>query len=136
MFEAGKDKVPSKSKVTALNDCGMKAIDYYGQIEKALLESKDVEKNSQYYQSVVNAKFNQAKAFSRLYSHDNKERVEYLKKALSAYTGIRDYVKQLRKDEKFKNGFEKEEKMSQEMIEMLPAKIDRVNYGLMNGVME
>jgi hypothetical protein len=26
--------------------------------------------------------------------------------------------------------------MSIEMVSMLPAKIDRVNYGLMNGIME
>lgn len=91
--------MPSQNKVKAMNDCGMQAIGYYCEIERTLNESTDVNKDQAYYQSVINSKFNQAKAYSRLYSHDNKERVEFLKKALQSYTALRDYISALKKKE-------------------------------------
>lgn len=136
LFEASREKVPSQNKIKAMNECGYQAIGFYKDIERTLTESTDVEKNVEYYQSLINSKFNQAKAFSRLYSNDNKERVDFLVKALHSYTELRDFITNLKKQERFANEFKKEEEMSIEMVAMLPSKIDRVNYGLMNGIME
>jgi hypothetical protein len=108
LFESSREKVPSLNKVKAMNDCGFQSISFYCDIERTLMESTDIDKNVEYYQSMINSKFNQAKAYSRLYSHDNKERVEFLKKALQSYTALRDYITSLKKQEKFQNEFQKE----------------------------
>lgn len=76
-------------------------------IEKTLLELKDVEKNEAYYQSIVNAKFNIAKTYSKLMKLEGKERVDFLKKSLNHYKDLQNFIKWIRDTTKFKESFKK-----------------------------
>lgn len=113
-----------------MNEAGFKAIQYYTMIEKSLLDLKDVQKNEAYYQSIVNAKFNIAKTYSKLMKAEGKERVDFLKKAMSGYKDLQNFINIIRTTTPFKNSFKKEETLTFQMVEMLPSKIDRVNSGL------
>lgn len=125
-----KGKLPSEKKLKEMNDSGFKAIEYYQMIEKTLLDLKDVEKGETYYQSIVNAKFNIAKTYSKLMTVEGKDRVQYLKKSLAQYKDLEKFIKWIRDTTEFKHHFSKEENLTFEMVEMLPAKIDRVNNGV------
>lgn len=61
-------------------------------------------------------------------SSDRKRRVEYLKEALHLYQDILNYVEKAL-PAAVRSAFEKEVELTREMIGMMPAKIDRVNYG-------
>lgn len=64
-------------------------------------------------------------------SSDRKKRVEYLKDSLRLYQDILTYIeKGVPAD--VRAAFEKEVELTREMIAMMPAKIDRVNFGPMN----
>ena len=75
-----------------MNNYGEKAIKYYGEIAKLLIDDKDIDKNSDYYQSIVNAKFNIAKAYSKLSREEKGDRINTLKKSLDMYQWIADYI--------------------------------------------
>lgn len=58
-----------------------------------MLEDKDTERNAAYYNSIITAKFNIAKAYSKMYVEGRKNRVESLVNSLNAYKWIEDYIK-------------------------------------------
>lgn len=60
-----------------------------------------------------------------MYSNDIKERVQFLRQSLYKYKEVSDYI---RKTAQPKDEFEEELKLTNEMIAMLPNKIDRINY--------
>ncbi len=59
--------MPKQNKIDTMNTYGLKVIDYYTQIFQVLIDDKETEKNSNYYQSVISSKFNVAKAYSKVY---------------------------------------------------------------------
>lgn len=60
-----------------------------------------MEKNEQYYRSIINSKFNVAKTYSKMYSLDRKIRVEYLKNSWSKYQEVAAYIKTTPDPEEF-----------------------------------
>ena len=118
-----------RSRVKQMTSEGLESIDTYEQI-CGFFNSEDYKseaENDTYIQSVINAKFAVAKTYNGLVPNDVATRVQYLQKSLEAYKFIRDFIKEkgyLKGALNF--GFAEQLKMCQEMIELLPTKIDKV----------
>ncbi len=54
-----------------------------------------VENMNEYYQSIINAKFNVAKTYSKLHSNDKYTKIDNLKKSHTVYIWLMDYIKGL-----------------------------------------
>lgn len=118
-------KLLNENKLLETRNLGLQLVKYYEQIIKVLEADNDTEKNEQYFRSIINAKFNIAKTLSKMYSIDKKVRVQCLKESWNRYKNVAEFINK----NPLKEHFEKELEMTQEMIVMLPSKIDRVNYG-------
>ena len=137
IFEANyeiflKKKNKNEKKIEKMNSYAKKSIFYYediiGYIENEY--NKETEKKLEDFITIITIKSNIARLYSKfIFLNDVKKRVEYLKKSLEIY----QQVYKLLKGSKDIFG-EKEElienlKMCEEMIGMLPIKIDKVNKG-------
>lgn len=60
-----------------------------------------------------------------MYSNNIKERVEYLRQSWYKYKEVAEYIK---KEAQPEGEFEQELTLTNEMIAMLPTKIDRINF--------
>jgi KIF-binding protein len=118
-----------RSRVKQMTSEGLDSIDTYEQI-CGFFGSEDYKSeadNDTYIQSMINAKFAIAKTYNGLVPNDVPTRVEYLKKSLEAYRYIRDFIKEKGHQKGSLNfGFAEQLKMCNEMIELLPTKIDKV----------
>lgn len=119
---------PSEEKLAQSAALGRRSVGYYHDIVKTLEEDNDTPRNEQYYRSIINSKINIAKATSKLMSSDRKQRVEYLKESWQCYQDIITYIEKGVPAE-IRSAFEKEVELTREMIAMMPAKIDRINFG-------
>ncbi|KRX01654.1 hypothetical protein PPERSA_03738 [Pseudocohnilembus persalinus] len=131
LFVEEKEK-PKPKHFTKLNQYGEKVIELYGKINEILVEDKDTERNAAYYNTVITAKFNQAKAYSRVFKQEKQDKVQYLIQSMKSYQWIMKYIdtqvpKNLRESSL---EFDQQYDMCQEMVNMLPAKIDKVNAGI------
>ena len=128
-FKEKKNRV----KVKQMTDEGLGAIDIYNQI-CAFFDTEDYKDESQkdeYIQSVINARFAIAKIYNGLVPEDLKIRLEYLKKSLESYQYIRDYIKKKGAEKGGLNfNFSEQLKMCDEMCELLPTKISKINAGI------
>ena len=127
-----KDK-KNRNKVKQMSDEGLTGIDIYQQI-CAFFDTEDYANESQkddYIQSVINARFAIAKIYNGLVPDDLKIRIEYLKKSLENYQYIRDYIRKKGSEKGTLNfNFTEQLKMSEEMCELLPTKIGKINAGI------
>ena len=116
-----------KTKIEKINGYGLKTIEMYKEIENVLLEQKE-DKNKDYYQSVINTKFNIAKAFSRLQGQKNDEKINYLKQSLENYKGIVNLIRSLQKEKGLlEYNFSEQLKICEEMVDLIPIKISKIN---------
>jgi len=77
---------------------------------------------------MISAKFNIAKTSSKLYKETRDERIEQLKFSHDGYVWIKNYILgEVKANGVMEESFIKELQMSEEMIAMLPSKIDKVN---------
>jgi len=124
------DAKPKKNKVDAMNKYGFAAIGEYQKIEKMLLEQQKEQKDQpkEHYQSIINTRFNMAKAFNKIYAADKKEKVEMMKKSLDNYKFIVEFIKEALKTKgNLEWDFSEQLKICTEMVELIPAKIDKIN---------
>jgi hypothetical protein len=124
---------PVEAKLQEMNKIGFQSIFYYKEIIKALEEDKDTEKHEQYYRSLINAKFNIAKTLSKMISLDKSQRVQFLKQSYENYSALAKFIQSVSNlDIKLKNAYVKELELTNDMIAMMPNKIDRINYGMVS----
>eukprot|EP01017_Pseudomicrothorax_dubius_P019359 TRINITY_DN2127_c0_g1_i14.p1 TRINITY_DN2127_c0_g1~~TRINITY_DN2127_c0_g1_i14.p1 ORF type:complete len:127 (+),score=32.50 TRINITY_DN2127_c0_g1_i14:110-490(+) len=96
-------------------------------LDKYEKERKPEELDQDYYQSVVNAHFNIAKVFSKLYSNEKPKRIELLSKSLKHYQFIIDFIRnKVSEKGNLSFLFNEQLKMCKEMCEMLPVKISKI----------
>ena len=123
-----------RNKVKQMTEEGLMSIDVYEQI-CAFFETEDYKDESEkdeYIQSVINARFNIAKTYNGLVPIDVKVRVEYLKKSLENYTYIRNYIRQKGSEKgSLSFNFAEQLHLCDEMCELLPTKISKINAGLL-----
>ena len=113
--------------IEKINVFGMKCVEMYREIEKILEEQKE-NRDKNYYQSVVNTKFNIAKIFSRLIGKGKTEKIDFLRKSMDGYRDIVGYMKNLLKEKgNLDFNFSEQLRICEEMGELLPVKISKIN---------
>ena len=82
-------------------------------------------------QSQLNIMFSIAKTYSKLFSPEIDERVEYLKSSLMFYERIAGFLDQIKKSPYGSSIVDIDEhiRVSDEMVRMLPIRISQVNAG-------
>lgn len=111
-----------------MNSQGEKDIVLFDKIATLLQEDKDSTRDNSYFHSIVNAKFNNAKIYSKLYRAEKKDKVEMLTKSLNTYKWISNFIREeVSKFGALDGVFSQELKMCNEMIDLLPNKIDKIN---------
>ena len=137
MFEFKYEKIaknqekPKKSVIEILNKYCVSSIDYFEKVIQSVINSgnKDALENQETLKTIITAKFNVAKNYSRLQFKDSKEMVNTLKRSMESYKWIKDFINE-QVAPKGSLSYEMREtlKNCEEMVQLLPSKIDRVNY--------
>lgn len=129
LFLKGEAK-PKKAKVDAMNQYGQAAIAAYEKIEKILLEQQKEQKENmpkEHYQSLINARFNMAKTYNKIYTNDKQEKIDLLRKSLDSYRFIVDFIRELlKKKGNLEWDFSEQLKVCTEMVELIPVKIEKI----------
>ena len=129
-FLKGEQKM-KKSALEQMNKYCVSSIDYYEKVIGSVVNSSNKEalENPETLKTIITAKFSVAKNYSRLQGKDTKEKVNTLKKSLESYKWIKDFINE-HIASKGALSYEMKETLRNcdEMCQLLPAKIDRVNY--------
>jgi len=120
-----------KSAIEQMNKYGVSCIDYYEKVIGSVVNSSNKEalENQETLKTIITAKFSVAKNWSRLQGRDTQEKINMLKKSMESYKWIKDFINE-HMASKGALSYEMREtlKNCEEMCQLLPAKIDRVNY--------
>ena len=127
-----KNKKMSNKEIEEINDLGKKSIFYYediiGYIENEY--GKEKEKKFEDFITIITIKSNIARLNSKIIILDDiKKRVESLKKSLDIYNEVYKLLKGSKEIFGDKEELKEHLMMCEEMIGMLPIKIDKVNRG-------
>lgn len=128
-FMKGSEKIPKKNRVDLMNGYGFQCIKKYEEIENILNEQQKEQKENtkEYCQSIINTRFNIAKAYNKIYGVDKAEKVEFMKKSLENYRFIVNFIRGIQKTQGALDwGFAEQVKVCQEMVELIPAKIEKI----------
>ena len=138
MFESNyeifrvKQKKMSNKEIEEINGYGNKSIFYYEDIIGYIVNEygKETEKKYEDFITIITIKSNIARLYSKIIVIDDiKKRVEYLKKSLDMYNEVYKLLKDSKKIFGEKEELKENLVMCEEMIGMLPIKIDKVNRG-------
>ena len=124
-------KVTSK-EIEEINSKGEKGLFYYNDIIKYIEEeyNKEEEKKIEDFITIITIKSNMARIYSKLiYNKDVKKRVESLKKSLNMYQEVYNHLKNSKHFFNERPELQDNLNMCEEMIGMLPIKIDKSNRG-------
>ena len=127
-----KNKKINQSEIEEINEFGKKSIFYYNDIIEYIVTEYGKEKEKRYddFITIITIKSNIARLYSKLiFLDDVKKRVEALKTSLNIYTEVNKFLKESKKIFGDKKELQVNLEMSEEMIGMLPIKIDKVNRG-------
>ncbi|CAD8144570.1 unnamed protein product [Paramecium octaurelia] len=113
----------SKKLTEKMNKACLNAIQYYEKIVEQLKLLEDNQRDQAYYLSIIRAYLNIAKAQSNYFSKDKKIKVTYLANSLNQYKQLAEFINQQNQQ----NQFQAELQMCEEMIYILPSRIDRIN---------
>ena len=127
-----KQKKMSNKEIEEINGYGKKSIFYYediiGYIENEY--GKEKEKKYEDFITIITIKSNIARLYSKIIVMDDiKKRVDYLKKSLDKYNEVYKILKESKNIFGDKEELKENLIMCEEMIGMLPIKIDKVNRG-------
>ena len=127
-----KQKKSSSKEIDEINGYGRKSIFYYediiGYIESEY--GKETEKKFEDFITIITIKSNIARLYSKIiYMDDVKKRVDSLKKSLEIYSEVHKLLKGSKDIFGDKEELRENLHMCEEMIGMLPIKIDKVNRG-------
>jgi hypothetical protein len=131
LFRTKQKKAGSK-EIDEINGYGKKSIFYYediiGYIENEY--GKETEKKFEDFITIITIKSNIARLYSKIiYMDDIKKRVDSLKKSLEIYSEVHKLLKGSKDIFGDKEELRENLHMCEEMIGMLPIKIDKVNRG-------
>lgn len=124
-------KVRAKD-IDEINDKGEKCIYYYKDIIDYIVSeyNKETEKNVDDFVTIITIKSNIARIMSKLiYGHNIKKKVEAMKESLKLYTEVKSLLKGASNFLNEHQVLKENLKMCEEMVEMLPLKIDKINRG-------
>ncbi len=125
-----KQKKFSSKEIEKINDFGKKSIFYYEVIIGYIEGEYNKDKKLEEFVTIITIKSNIARLYSKIiYMDDIKKRVESLKKSLDIYNNVYKLLKESKKVFGDKEELKEHLVMCEEMIGMLPIKIDKVNRG-------
>ena len=125
-----KQKKFSSKEIEKINDFGKKSIFYYEDIIGYIEGEYNKDKKLEEFVTIITIKSNIARLYSKIiYMDDIKKRVESLKKSLDIYNNVYKLLKESKKVFGDKEELKEHLVMCEEMIGMLPIKIDKVNRG-------
>ena len=131
IFKKNPKKIEQK-KIEEINEFAKKSLFYYediiGYIENEY--GKETEKKFEDFITIITIKSNIARLYSKLiFLNDIKKRVDSLKKSLDIYNQVYKLLKGAKDIFGDKEELKENLNMCEEMIGMLPIKIDKVNRG-------
>lgn len=131
--EQGKKKATKKLKAECNLAC-RKSIEYSKFVCDSIYKSDD---KYEFVQAVINMELNASSRWTKIFAEDLKEQVQNMKNAYEGYERLRKFVNEFKKS---KNCAKDEDclskdglvqiKICDEMIELLPQKISKVNQAL------
>ena len=123
-----------KSSIQTLNKYCVASIDYFEKVIQSVVHpsNKEALDNMETVKTIITAKFNVAKNYSRIQPTDTKEKVNCLTRSLEAYNWIKNFINDnLASKGSLSHEMKETLKNCEEMCALLPSKIDRVhNEGL------
>jgi hypothetical protein len=125
-------KLFEQNKVDEINKYGKKSLFYYEDIITYIENEygKETEKKFEDFITIITIKSNIARIYSKIiYLNDIKQRVDSLKKSLEIYKQVYQLLKGGKDIFGDKDELKENLAMCEEMIGMLPIKIDKVNRG-------
>jgi tetratricopeptide (TPR) repeat protein len=125
-------KLFEQNKVDEINKYGKKSLFYYEDIITYIENEygKETEKKFEDFITIITIKSNIARIYSKIiYLNDIKQRVDSLKKSLEIYKQVYQLLKVGKDIFGDKDELKENLVMCEEMIGMLPIKIDKVNRG-------
>ena len=124
-----KEKKLKLSHFADFNKLGEKAIFYYRSLLNFLEPEyqKAEEKNLTDLTTIITIKLHEARISSKLIYKDVQKRVEVLKKAYLIYEEVFNFLRKQPKD--FLETFKEQIVICDEMIHLLPVKINKINHG-------
>ena len=131
IFKKNPKKIEQK-KIEEINEFAKKSLFYYediiGYIENEY--GKETEKKFEDFITIITIKSNIARLYSKIiFLNDTKKRVDSLKKSLDIYNQVYNLLKGAKDIFGDKEELKENLNMCEEMIGMLPIKIDKVNRG-------
>lgn len=134
MFERKFEQIASnegkikKSTYDMLNKICLEAIKNFERLIESMISNKEALDNIENLRTIITAKFNVARNLSRYQSLDTKEKVSYLARALDSYRWIMKFIKDhVEPLGPLSNEMKQTFQSCEEMCELLPSKIDRIN---------
>ena len=122
-------KMPKKSQFQLLNEYGKAAIKHGLAVAIKLSTLKEIEDRDAYIQSVINQRLAVGKIYSKLYDKDKTVIVGYYSKALENYKELEAHLKDYRTRHDFTPALEEQFKLCQEMVDLLPVKMENLSKG-------
>ena len=134
LIRAKKKKIANSKEIEEINEKGEMSIKYYKDIieyiETEYNKEKESEKKVDEFLTIITIKSNLARIYSKLiYNKDIKKRVDALKTSLNMYKEVRELLKNAKQFYNQKPELQENLLMCEEMIGMLPIKIDKINRG-------
>jgi hypothetical protein len=134
LIRAKKKKIANSKEIEEINEKGEMSIKYYKDIieyiETEYNKEKESEKKVDEFLTIITIKSNLARIYSKLiYNKDIKKRVDALKTSLNMYKEVRELLKNAQQFYNEKPELQENLLMCEEMIGMLPIKIDKINRG-------
>ena len=120
-------KLLKNSQFEILNSFGKAAIKYATQLTEKLEKLNNVEDKDDYIQAIINQRLAIGKIYSKLYDKDSKVIVGYYSSALDNYKELDKIMKDFRTRHDFTPTLQEQFKLCQEMIDLLPIKINKIN---------
>lgn len=122
-------KMPKKQQFELLNQYGMSAIKHALALTKKLETYREIEDRDSYLQAVINQRLAIGKIYTKLYDKNKTQIVEWYAKALENYKVLERGMKDYRTRHEFTPTFEEQFKLCQEMIDLLPVKMEKLSKG-------
>lgn len=134
-YEAIKNaaKAPKKSEVEELNSLGFKSVHYSQHVVELIVKR---EEKYDYVQAIMNLELSAARIYSRLYDKAKPVQLKYLDSSYRQYEKLNKFMETYMKESNISNwqglptGLQEQYKIAQEMYELLPTKISKLNASI------
>ena len=122
-----KNRLSKNSVISAVNKLAFKSIEFYDRLIELLHTFQD--KDQDYYRAILGYHFASANLHSKMIPIKNPEReLAKMKNALKHYIKVQEYTLILEKDFGGSSELKEQSRLCEEMLQLLPLKIDKINH--------